>query len=87
MNLLTRLWTRLAPAAGESVQRATPAVACHDSGLPCMGCGWFDSSHELHTGLLVSEYDDEVAAAVLPLATWLDEQLADWYPDMHANAH
>ena len=52
-----------------------------------MGCGWFDSSHELHTGLLVSEYDDEVAAAVLPLATWLDEQLADWYPDMHANAH
>ncbi len=34
-----------------------------------MGCGWFDSSHELERGLLVHEADD-AALAVLPLQDW-----------------
>jgi hypothetical protein len=38
-----------------------------------LGCGWFDSSHELRQGLVVREHAclDEVAPP-LPLAEWLD---------------
>jgi hypothetical protein len=35
-----------------------------------LGCGWFDSSHELEHGLLVREADDEALSA-LPLTDWL----------------
>jgi hypothetical protein len=40
------------------------------------GCGWFDSSHVLQTGLLVTEHcsADDVAAA-LPLDAWIDWHL------------
>ena len=40
-----------------------------------LGCGWFDSSHELHTGLQVTEHltPDRVANEV-PLGWWLDWQ-------------
>ena len=38
-----------------------------------LGCGWFDSSHELHAGLQVTEHlsPDPVANEV-PLGWWLD---------------
>ncbi len=38
------------------------------------GCGWFDSSHELQHGLLVTEHAE---AAQLPLDAWLSLHLAD----------
>ncbi len=40
-----------------------------------LGCGWFDSSHELHVGLQVTEHltPDHVANEV-PLGWWLDWQ-------------
>lgn len=40
-----------------------------------LGCGWFDSSHELHTGLQVTEYlTPERVANDVPLGWWLDWQ-------------
>jgi hypothetical protein len=91
MNLLHRLWSRLTPPAGPPAR----LLAHDDAGNigdadepPCLGCGWFDSSHELQTGLLVSEHDDdEVVAVALPLATWLELQLADWQPDGPVKSH
>lgn len=35
-----------------------------------LGCGWFDSSHDLHQGLQVGEADGQ-ALALLPLSDWL----------------
>ena len=88
MNLLNRLWSRLAPTAGSSARMPLRGDAGVDDEPPCLGCGWFDSSHELQSGLHVSEHDDdEVVAATLPLATWLDLQLADWQPDIRIEAH
>jgi hypothetical protein len=84
MTLLHRLWSRLMPTAA-SHARLPALIDAVSDGAPCQGCGWFDSSHELQTGLLVSEHDDdEVVAAALPLATWLEVQLADWRPDLCA---
>ena len=41
------------------------------------GCGWFDSSHDLHHGLCVRELDSPAALArELPLPAWIDLQLA-----------
>lgn len=41
------------------------------------GCGWFDSSHELNHGLLVTEHaSPDPVAADLPLSDWLGMQLA-----------
>lgn len=88
MNLLNRLWSRLAPPAGAAVPLPAPGAARLDDAPPCLGCGWFDSSHELQSGLQVSEHDDdEVVAAALPLSTWLDLQLADWQPGIRVEAH
>jgi hypothetical protein len=88
MNLLNRLWSRLTPTAVSPGRLPTPNDAGGDDDPPCQGCGWFDSSHELQTGLQVSEHDDdEVVAAALPLATWLDLQLADWQPDHRIEVH
>ena len=37
------------------------------------GCGWFDSSHDLHAGLQVTEHlTPEPVAHELPLGWWLD---------------
>ena len=88
MNLLHRLWSRLTPTAASPRRLPAPDDVGGDGEGRCLGCGWFDSSHELQTGLLVSEHDDDdVVAAALPLATWLDVQLADWQPDLRAEAH
>lgn len=88
MNLLNRLWSRLTPPDDASARLPLRGDACADGEPPCLGCGWFDSSHELQSGLQVSEHDDdEVVAAALPLATWLDLQLADWQPDVRVEAH
>lgn len=85
MNLLNRLWSRLTPTAASHARLPALNEAGSDGDLPCLGCGWFDSSHELQTGLQVSEHeDDEVVAATLPLAIWLEVELAGWRPDLRA---
>ena len=51
---------------------AAPAV--EDRAL---GCGWFDSSHDLQAGLRVREHaSPEALAAELPLGIWLDWHMA-----------
>ncbi len=43
------------------------------------GCGWFDSSHDLHAGLYVHEHaSPDAVASDLPLADWLEMQLSGW---------
>ena len=42
-----------------------------------LGCGWFDSSHELERGLQVHEADAQGLIA-LPLSDWLDLELRAW---------
>ena len=39
-----------------------------------LGCGWFDSSHELERGLQVHEANVQSLSA-LPLSDWLDLEL------------
>ena len=42
-----------------------------------LGCGWFDSSHELERGLQVREADADALSA-LPLGDWLELELRTW---------
>ena len=42
-----------------------------------LGCGWFDSSHELERGLQVREADAD-ALSTLPLGDWLELELRTW---------
>lgn len=62
------------PAAPDWVNAtlgATPAEPADSS----RSCGWFDSSHELHSGMQVTEYlSPEPVANEVPLGWWLDWQ-------------
>ncbi len=70
MNILSLLTLRQTPPPLPRVR-----VPAGDE-QPAAGCGWFDSSHDLQTGLLVCEHSDPAALArELPLAAWLDLQL------------
>ena len=77
MNLLSFLpWCSL-PAARAGRKRLA------DDELPCeaeertSGCGWFDSSHDLHSGLMVQEHASvDAVPNELPLAFWLGRQVA-----------
>ena len=43
------------------------------------GCGWFDSSHDLHHGLRVQEHTGpDTLVQELPLAAWLELQVSGW---------
>lgn len=83
MNLLRclRWWRGAAPV--RSYRRAAPDWVtrggetdeqAQDDAL-LLGCGWFDSSHELNTGLQVTEHlTPERVANEVPLVWWLDWQ-------------
>jgi hypothetical protein len=64
------------------LRRPTPAIAPQPKAADTEedvspGCGWFDSSHDLHHGLCVRELDNPAALArELPLPVWIDLQLA-----------
>lgn len=77
MNTLSRWLARL-PVLPPAHAATAPAEAPADEEATG-GCGWYDSSHELQSGLWVHEHasPDEVAAD-LPLAAWLDLHLAGW---------
>jgi len=60
---------------------APPALSRPDADADdhAVHCGWFDSSHDLRTGLLVQEHvDGQDALAWLPLQEWLRLHLAGW---------
>jgi hypothetical protein len=49
------------------------------------GCGWYESSHALRTGLLVRELEDPSALPPdLPLSAWLALHLDGWRPGLRA---
>ena len=81
MNLRQCLiWWRHAPARPHRVAAPDwvnggiePSAEQLDEVL--LGCGWFDSSHELHSGLQVTEHlTPERVANEVPLGWWLDWQ-------------
>ena len=68
---------RRARAAGQRPTGSTPAASRAPQPLDevLLGCGWFDSSHELNTGLQVTEHlTPERVANEVPLGWWLDWQ-------------
>lgn len=49
------------------------------------GCGWFDSSHDLQSGLQVHEHASlATLSELLPLASWLELHLSGWPPGLRA---
>lgn len=79
MNLCLPLpWRRVQPLAMAREPVPVDADAGGAGGEPPPhGCGWFDSSHELQRGLCVRELaTPEALARELPLAGWLEWQLA-----------
>lgn len=87
MNLLAHLpWHRAA-----TTPRHMPTAAVADEGdagtaeapaeTDTAGCGWFDSSHDLQSGLCVTEHASADAVANdLPLEAWLELHLSGWRP-------
>lgn len=87
MNLRLLPWTRRPDtlrAHRPSRPRLDPAdepgllpQPAPEDDVPPRGCAWFESSHELGCGLLVTEHDSpDRVANQLPLDVWLDWQLA-----------
>lgn len=63
---------RRASSTRPAAARPFAAITAED----VRACGWFDSSHELRSGLCVQEdLGPEVLARELPLGAWLDLQL------------
>jgi hypothetical protein len=59
-------------------KRSAAVHAQEDAERP-VGCGWFESSHELHRGLVVREHaTPDALGAELPLASWLELHLTPW---------
>lgn len=85
MNILTRLFGHPPAAPARRVGRA---VAVYELELELepeeeapRGCGWFDSSHELQSGLWVHEHTSpDALAGELPLGPWIELHLAGWQP-------
>jgi len=81
------LLQRLAPARGKPraltaafCQTLPPLDALDDSvAEPILGCGWFDSSHDLRAGLVVQEHASaDAVSEALGLAAWLELHLREW---------
>jgi hypothetical protein len=74
MSRFFRFWWR--------AQRPTPVRATPNDTPPDerpLGCGWFDSSHELQHGLIVREHaTPDTLAGEEPLASWLELHLSGW---------
>jgi hypothetical protein len=63
-------------AAPDWVNARSDTPVVDDTPAPA-GCGWFDSSHELHAGLSVTEHATPARVVnEVPLGWWLDWQAA-----------
>jgi len=86
MNLLAHLpWHRSlnverhSPVSAADVTSTEGESTAADTATA--GCGWFDSSHDLQSGLLVTEHASaDSVANELPLEAWLDLHLSGWRP-------
>lgn len=59
-------------ATGAETQAPAADGPVPDAGDTAAGCGWFDSSHALRTGLAVTEHaSTDAVAGELPLSDWL----------------
>ncbi len=81
--MFTASWTTFQkPLAGRCVgalPKAASTAAAADDTETVLGCGWFDSSHDLHAGLCVQEHvQSDTVVQHLPLAEWLEVQLSGW---------
>ena len=64
---------RKARVAVRAADAPEAQVAAEDSLENTLACGWFDSSHELHQGLVVLEHSAaDGLGAELPVTVWLD---------------
>lgn len=64
-------WATQAPAPIDV--REGPPQEC------VLGCGWFDSSHDLRAGLVVREHASaDAVSEQLGLACWLELHLREW---------
>jgi hypothetical protein len=82
MKLLPTIWpwSRALPALRHRLP-ALPELLDEATEAPPPGCGWFDSSHDLQHGLLVTEHASaDAVAADLPLDNWIGLHLAGWQP-------
>ena len=75
------LWWRAAPARVQPLPARPDGVSANGEPTPeqldevLLGCGWFDSSHELNSGLQVTEHlTPERIANEVPMGWWLDWQ-------------
>jgi hypothetical protein len=86
MNLFAHLpWHRAVPAHRHSLATVLTAGEQATDGpegdADSAGCGWFDSSHDLQHGLLVTEHASADAVAnEMPLEAWLELHLNGWRP-------
>ena len=64
---------------------ARPEDAEAGDDAPPAGCGWFDSSHELRSGLRVEEeLPPDAVARLVPLSWWLAWELDAALPPVRA---
>jgi hypothetical protein len=76
------------PRASSSASRTATPQADPEDDDQTPQCGWFDSSHDLQTGLLVQEHaSTDAVLAMLDLDDWLRLQLVDWRPPGLAPRH
>lgn len=67
-----RARSRAAAALRTDVHQVQDAAAVADDEAASKGCGWFDSSRDLHQGLVVLEHSGvENLGAELPITVWL----------------
>lgn len=78
LKLLSRLpWFKPQPTLRRGMRKPDLlALPPQDQDRP-LGCGWFDSSHELERGLQVQEADANTLSA-LSLGDWLNLELRTW---------
>lgn len=72
---------RLLPLTAPPLRATRPATSALEDDERPSGCGWFDSSHELHSGLCVSVHEspDELVR-LAPLRWWLQWKLEGVLP-------
>jgi hypothetical protein len=92
MNLCNNLMWWRAARARPTARPATPDWVNATLDAPqaeaadgVRSCGWFDSSHELHAGVQVTEHlTPERVANEVPLGWWLDWQSSGPAPSVQA---
>jgi hypothetical protein len=74
-------WRQPRPAPRQRIAELPELLSEEAEEAPTPGCGWFNSSHELQRGLLVTEHASaDAVAAELPLESWIGLHLAGWQP-------